>query len=274
MSENFEIRGANNPVMFSSMQTLANLANKTLKETFNRTNDNYLTTNLEAIYDLNGFMQLTSLESQQILKNLIKNNSKAANKKKNSLSDSSTVDSDSGYLDDQESDSELFTFSTDEDLAKDSSKKRILSGFAGRAKNDSEPVLTKRLEKRCITLNYGDDVGFISSKDLNNTKFITQNESISEFTLNNEDPSRLVNKYYFGLADGVSANRARGYDAKLFPNALVNECVDICDQSSEYYLNYAINSRSNKMIEANKNKEINNGGYSNIESNVEIGSCT
>jgi hypothetical protein len=49
-----------------------------------------------------------------------------------------------------------------------------------------------------INFNYGDDCSFILSYNKSN--------------------------YFFGIADGVSANRSRGYDPRLFPFALLNEC--------------------------------------------------
>lgn len=86
----------------------------------------------------------------------------------------------------------------------------VKAGYYGKAKTSSldEPTMllltmlkeTPSIENdRVNLLAYGDDVGLLLSK------------SDSE-------------QYYFAVADGVSANRARGYDPSLFPNALLTAC--------------------------------------------------
>jgi hypothetical protein len=107
-------------------------------------------------------------------------------------------------------------------------------GYSGKAKITNNEYLMKALdnfeEKKMllnldmsehnvldIKLNYGDDCSFIlSSNNIN---------------------------YFFGIADGVSANRYRGYNAKLFPIALLDEC-------SDYMLNNSIdeNERFSKSF--------------------------
>lgn len=183
----------------------------------------------------------------------------SVNKKNNSISDSSTADSDSGYMDDTRYESENEFFPVDLELsncASAGSNKRILSGFAGRAKNSEQAPSICADNTRSMTFNYGDDVGFICSKNLNEAEFLPHELSAeSELSLGCSDPAKLVNKYYFGLADGVSANRQRGYDAKLFPNALIGACAELSDQSAEYLTNYAINHRSSVMDEKLKSEE-------------------
>lgn len=220
--------------------------------------------NLDSVYNLDSLLQLTDINSQAYLQNMIKNSSTVVNKKNNSISDSSTADSDSSYMDDRyESESEFFPClidkaPVDEDVAK-LTRKKIVSGYAGQAKNNSLPIFTN-LSEKCITLNYGDDVGFICNKNLNETEFIVQDALVNNDL---DRSSNLVNKYYFGLADGVSANRLRGYDAKLFPNALINACVEYCDKSAEYYTNYAIKYKSVLMNERIKSQE------DELDSNIE-----
>ncbi len=182
-----------------------------------------------------------------------------AGKKNNSISDSSTADSDSGYM--EESEPEFCSFLTDGEVA-DQRAKQIISGFAGRAKNDSLPSFMNVLSSQIV--NYGDDVGFICTKNLNDTEMMPPRllasesvDDLSDLGRQHQDPAHLVNKYYFGLADGVSANRLRGYDAKLFPSALIHACVDLCDKSSEYYTNYTINYKSNLMRTIEEENRIN-----------------
>jgi len=62
-------------------------------------------------------------------------------------------------------------------------------------------------------INYGDDVGFMHNQ------------------------STIINRCeytYFGIADGVSANRQRGYDARLFPIALLNSCVKFIKEYRDF----------------------------------------
>lgn len=110
-------------------------------------------------------------------------------------------------------------------------------------------------------MNYGDDVGFVHNKNLNEAEFMPPRsqltDSVDDLEMAQEDPAHLVNKYYFGLADGVSANRLRGYDAKLFPNALMTAAMDACDKSAEYYTNYAINLKAALMREMLQKEEDN-----------------
>ncbi len=196
---------------------------------------------------------------------LIKGVSKmSGSKKNNSISDSSTADSDSGYM--EESEPDFSSFLTDNEVVHQGAK-QIIAGFAGRAKNDSLPSIINVLSSQIA--NYGDDVSFICKKNLNDTEMmpprLLNSESVDDLSdlgrQYQQDPAHLVNKYYFGLADGVSANRQRGYDAKLFPSTLIHACVDLCNKSSEYYTNYTINFKSNLMrtIEEDKrnNEEIN-----------------
>jgi serine/threonine protein phosphatase PrpC len=87
---------------------------------------------------------------------------------------------------------------------------RVVYGHYGRAKNANkcEPhSLTKPnvidasfLHTISNRLSYGDDAAFV---------FYDQETHMC----------------YLGIADGVSANRQRGYDASLFPNALLETCT-------------------------------------------------
>ena len=107
---------------------------------------------------------------------------------------------------------------------------KIVSGIAGRAKKH-EPLTTQPSESavetssssslktaftfsnnETQTFNFGDDVGFVLSK---------------------LDPLTSSNTHYFGIADGVSANRLRGYDAKLFPSALLSACTHLIATSMD-----------------------------------------
>lgn len=76
--------------------------------------------------------------------------------------------------------------------------KIVLSNYLGEHTND---LLLN------MKLNYGDDCSFILSMNKLN--------------------------YFFGIADGVSANRSRGYDASLFPLALLKECAHFILNDSE-----------------------------------------
>lgn len=92
------------------------------------------------------------------------------------------------------------------------SSQLIVNGFYGKAKNLTEGGILDGSSSSCVVdestlINYGDDVAFILNKSDNKC-------------------------YYFGLADGVSANRLRGYDARLFPIALLTSCVDFMRQDS------------------------------------------
>lgn len=109
-------------------------------------------------------------------------------------------------------------------------KQRIITGVYGRAKISSSTNQTNDVTHHLIKnslfntisaqiINYGDDCAFICNKHLDNT-------------IDRDMNKQLVTKYYFGLADGVSANRLRGYDAKLFPLALLNACTHFIDKLS------------------------------------------
>ena len=132
---------------------------------------------------------------------------------------------------------------------------RILGGVSGRSKFDnlSKPSFElnnawSKIEQRdqnkvkVRRFNFGDDVGFVCRRKLDDL-----------FS------SRMVSKIYLGIADGVSANRLRGYDARLFPNALLATCAQIINDSDEFtstdlskcgehYLNYAWNEEEPLML--------------------------
>ena len=103
---------------------------------------------------------------------------------------------------------------------------RVTVGYYGKAKTTLE--LTEQASSSKIAvdndqlivrdnpnfLNYGDDVGLV----LNKTACDQQRQD--------NQPIVAVNQYYFVVADGVSANRSRGYDPSLFPSALLQTCAD------------------------------------------------
>ena len=95
--------------------------------------------------------------------------------------------------------------------------RRVLGGVSGRSKftdlkdNREMNAAWKDAEDdgdkmRLSKFNFGDDVGFLCRRKMMSDDLFGP---------------RLLDKVYFGIADGVSANRARGYDARLFPNALL-----------------------------------------------------
>jgi hypothetical protein len=75
------------------------------------------------------------------------------------------------------------------------------------------------LPNKLKVISFGDDVGFQQK---------VENKSI----------------YYFGIADGVSANRLRGYDASLFPTALLMTCSNLIatTQNHNYLVDTAFNT--------------------------------
>lgn len=86
-------------------------------------------------------------------------------------------------------------------------------------------------------INYGDDVGFIMTpsdvpiRSSNSASSISIDRSISSSS------SSSNNEYvYAGIADGVSANRLRGYDARLFPFALLTSCVKFIKEDRPEFL--------------------------------------
>ena len=131
-------------------------------------------------------------------------------------------------------------------------KTRIISGVWGRAKNGDEQlmpnVVTVAAEVSDLvdssfistqTINYGDDCGFICNKRLTTKAELKTNEKHQyddDGYDDGEEEKHLVAKYYFGLADGVSANRLRGYDAKLFPTALLNACTHFIDKLKDIHI--------------------------------------
>jgi len=86
---------------------------------------------------------------------------------------------------------------------------KITCGYSGRAKSQDNSYF--RCDNEAQTIGFGDDVGFILDKQMVETS------------------SKV---FYFGIADGVSANRQRGYDARLFPSALLNACTSLLSSSS------------------------------------------
>ena len=184
----------------------------------------------KSLVDLYGLLNKSSIET-------------ADNK---SSSGVSTADSDSGYLNsDME---EMDKVSVSECLLlpafATATNRTILSGYSGRAKNDSSPTIQTLNHaaglRAALTLNYGDDVGLICRKQL----AIQGCHSYSKCAA-----VHLLGKHYFALADGVSANRARGYDAKLFPNALIDACARFIGETDEDYLNYQLKQKCGQLRE-------------------------
>ena len=91
----------------------------------------------------------------------------------------------------------------------------ITYGYFGRAKTQnpnhtSHSVINVQSNGDLSTIdsiNHGDDCGFVLCKQTVRADF-------------------EENIYFLGVADGVSANRLRGYDAKLFPIALLQNCAN------------------------------------------------
>ena len=170
----------------------------------------------------------------------------------------STADSDSGYLNDME---EMDKVSVSESFMPfTATNKTILSGYSGRAKNDTSPSIqtlnhTAGL-RSALTLNYGDDVGLICRKQLATQRCHSSNKCTAV---------HLLGKHYFALADGVSANRARGYDAKLFPNALIDACARFIGEVDEDYLNYQLKQKCGQLREQELIKKLMQDEISEIE---------
>lgn len=101
----------------------------------------------------------------------------------------------------------------------------ISYGYFGRAKtqnpNDTSSSIRNVQSNGDLStidlVNHGDDCGFVLCKQ-------TTRADAEE------------NIYFLGVADGVSANRLRGYDAKLFPIALLENCADFMalNENSEH----------------------------------------
>jgi len=145
------------------------------------------------------------------------------------------------------------------------STRSILSGISGRAKYDDEQpkhlILNKMFNSISIqTVNYGDDCGFICNKHIQSNKSrLMHNNNNNNNDGDYDDNKQLINKYYFGLADGVSANRLRGYDAKLFPTALLNACTFYIDKLAASSVLQFVKTSFNSDIEimsAKKEEEV------------------
>ena len=129
---------------------------------------------------------------------------------------------------------------------------KLISGYSGRAKNqdliqNENYIMADNLVNDSVLekLNFGDDVGFLLRKNANNT-------------------------YYFGIADGVSANRLRGYDARLFPIALLNACTNyiLNNQNFEYFNaeSFLQISSTSSSSESLKNTQLFDLDLDNLES--------
>jgi serine/threonine protein phosphatase PrpC len=123
-----------------------------------------------------------------------------------------------------------------------SSKRRITSGFSGQAKNlATTPELSFTDETR--TFNYGDDVGFIFGKNMDSSTSL-----------------------YFGIADGVSANRQRGYDASKFPLALLNACTYMLENQSAASSSSSSSSSTLSSLASSPIAVVDPDGYFNFTS--------
>lgn len=86
---------------------------------------------------------------------------------------------------------------------------KLVYGVCGKSKRSQAPLINKNsfsLERG----NFGDDAGFTCEKD---------------------------SKFFFGIADGVSGNTKKGFDARLFPTALMNTCKRLLmsgDEANEF----------------------------------------
>lgn len=139
---------------------------------------------------------------------------------------------------------------------------KIISGFHGKAKQLPPTIIDPINDEPSplpppppFLINYGDDVGFILAE---NIAIIDDNVRHDEN--NNNNSSEYC---YFGIADGVSANRLRGYDARLFPTALLSACVDFIRKGGDND-----NDNDNDDFEINvKGNEENKRGYLVVEKN-------
>lgn len=124
-------------------------------------------------------------------------------------------------------------YSTQSNNNNTTSSPTIIYGFYGKAKQASSSIqadeqqnslvnsrfvesdeLRSQIEQVC----HGDDVGLVVSKTVS---------------------SKQENSFYFAIADGVSANRLRGYDAKLFPNALLHSCAEFISKNSSNQIEHS-----------------------------------
>ena len=154
-------------------------------------------------------------------------------------------------------------------------KTRIISGVWGRAKNGDEQLMSNKFMAAATedtenlangsfistqTINYGDDCGFICNKRLTTKAELKMNRKTQydddgyDEGEEEEEEKHLVAKYYFGLADGVSANRLRGYDAKLFPTALLCACTHFIDKLKD--INIHSSSPRSELVEQNEEEKI------------------
>lgn len=142
--------------------------------------------------------------------------------------------------------------------------RKIVSGVWGRAKNGEDTCSRGALNSSSFistqTINYGDDCGFICNKRLAAPPPpLHDNDNQEEEEEEGEVEKHLIAKYYFGLADGVSANRLRGYDAKLFPSALLSACTHFIDELKDVHVHTSPSAKLSHQKEELTNVEVENG---------------
>jgi hypothetical protein len=151
----------------------------------------------------------------------------------------------------------------------------VTAGYYGKAKTTlelTEPASTtlialepssddtRILRDNVNIVSYGDDVGLVLDK----TMYEKRQADSSEAT--------IVNQIYFGVADGVSANRSRGYDPSLFPNALLNACADFILQTEhmpDVSLDYCQENVPNTNVYIDEDEENSNNEDNNEEDEEE-----
>ncbi|CAF0804478.1 unnamed protein product [Brachionus calyciflorus] len=171
--------------------------------------------NLECLFENILKLNELSIRSNETKLKYINRTNSNTSCNSDTTSSSSSSGLESGYL---SSNSSIYNLIPHSHLRSDAS---ITYGYYGKAKtnnpNDTSNFIKKinsNNENISIidSINHGDDCGFVLSKN--------ECKSANEESI-----------YYLGLADGVSANRQRGYDAKLFPIALLGECSEYLAQN-------------------------------------------
>ena len=90
-------------------------------------------------------------------------------------------------------------------------------------------------------MNYGDDCAFVLGlRELDNKR--------AHYCVEN-------NTLFVGIADGVSANRSRGYDPSAFPRALIQRCADYLEHEHERREHMTNNDNTNSNEYYNDNKD-------------------
>jgi hypothetical protein len=158
------------------------------------------------------------------------------------------------------SQNKIFNFNDDEFL-------KCKVGFCGKAKSIEHPNSITTSTTSIVNITKSSNQNLIYAKcsssillDENKSDICANQENILNFgddvgLVLNKTEASSSNEFYFCVADGVSANRTRGYDPSLFPIALLNSCA-------HYILN-----NSSPELETLNNREINNNSIFNSNNN-------